>query len=127
MSLFTQLNAQGSVLRTALNGHAMRNEAIVNNIANADVPGFRARRVDFEDALIDAIGNFPNPRNRNVDTSGVRPTLHFQDLGFHFRTDGNNVDIEVEMVRLYQNQMRFDTITSSIMANSQRLRTIFQQ
>lgn len=127
MSLFNQLNAQGSILRTAMIGKAKRNEVIVNNIANADVPGFRARRVEFESALIEAIGHYPHPRHRNINVSGVSPTVHLQDPGFHYRIDGNNVDIEVEMVRLYQNSMKFDTIVSSVMANSQRIRTILQQ
>lgn len=126
MSLFNQLNAQGSVLRAALQGTAKRNEVIVNNIANADVVGFRASRVAFEDSLLDAIGNYPHPRHRNIDVSGVKPTVHLQNPGFFYRIDGNNVDIEVEMVKLYQNSMVFDTIVSSIMANSQRMRTIFQ-
>ena len=127
MSLFNELNAQGSVLRAALVGTARRNEVISNNIANADVPGFRAMRVDFEDSLIEAIGRYPRPSNRNIDVSGFRPTVHLQNPGFHYRLDGNNVDIEVEMVRLFQNSMQFDTMVGSIMSNSQRLRTIFQQ
>ena len=127
MSLFNQLNAQGSVLRAALVGTAKRNEAIVNNIANADVPGFRATRVEFEDSLREAVGNYPHPRNRNIDVSGVTPTVHLQNPGFHYRIDQNSVDIEQEMVMLYQNSMVFDTLISSVMTNSQRLRTVFQQ
>ena len=127
MALFTELGAQSSVLRAAMRGTAKRNEVISNNIANADVPGFRARRVAFEDDLIDAIGHYPHPRHRNIDVSGVTPTLHFQNPGFWYRTDGNNVDIEVEMVRLYQNSMKFDTMVSSMQANSERLRTVLQQ
>ena len=127
MSMFAELNAQGSVLRAALVGTAKRNMVISNNIANADVPRFRAQRVEFEEALINAIGRYPHPRHRRIDVSGVQPTTRFQNPGFHYRIDGNNVDIEIEMVNLYQNSMRFETIISSIQANSQRLRTIFQQ
>lgn len=127
MSLFSQLGAQGSILRAAMVGKAKRNEVIANNITNADVPGFRARRVAFEDSLIEAIGHYPHPRHRSLDVSGVSPTVHLQDPGFHYRIDGNNVDIEVEMVRLYQNSMKFDTVVSSVMTNSQRLRTVLQQ
>ena len=127
MSLFGQLNAQGSVLRAALRGTSLRNEVISNNIANADVPRFRARRVDFETSLKEAIGNYPHPRHRNLDLSGAEPTVHFQTPGFHYRIDGNDVDIEIEMVRLYQNSMKFETMVGSVMANSQRMRTVFQQ
>ncbi|MCL2015910.1 MAG: flagellar basal body rod protein FlgB [Defluviitaleaceae bacterium] len=125
MTLFNELNAQSSILRTALTGVAKRHSVISNNITNADVPGFVAGRVEFESALADATANYP--RNRNVDVSGVVPTVHFQNPNFRHRIDGNNVDIETEMVNLYQNSMRFDTIVSSITANSQRMRTILQQ
>lgn len=127
MSLFNQLNAQGSVLRAALQGTAKRNSVVANNIANADVPRFRAQRVEFESQLVEAIGHYPHPRHRSLDLSGVAPTVHFQTPGFHYRIDGNDVDIEVEMVRLYQNSMKFDTMIASVQTNSQRLRTIFQQ
>ena len=127
MSLFTQLNAQNGIVRASLHGHAKRNEVISNNIANADVPGFTARRVEFELSLREAIGHYPHPRHRNVDVSGVNVTVHYQNPAFHYRVDGNNVDIEVEMVKLYQNSMRFDTLISSMMANSQRMRTVLQQ
>ena len=126
MSLFSQLNAQGSVLRAALRGTAKRNEVIVNNIANADVVGFQARRVAFEDSLIEAVGNYPHPRHRNLNVD-IQPTVHLQNPGFFYRIDGNNVDIDVEMVKLYQNSMVFDTVISSVMANSQRMRTVLQQ
>lgn len=127
MSLFTQLNAQGSVLRAALQGSAKRNSVIAHNIANADVPGFNARRVEFEQQLIDAIGHYPHPRHRNPDVSGVTPTVRYQNPHFYYRIDGNNVDIEVEMVKLYQNSMKFDTIVSSLTANSQMMRSVLQQ
>ncbi|MCL2398197.1 MAG: flagellar basal body rod protein FlgB [Defluviitaleaceae bacterium] len=124
MSLFSELNAQGSVLRAALRGTATRNEIIVNNIVNADVPGFRAREVEFEEHLQEMIGTFP--LNRSIDLENFSPTVRFRNPGFHYRTDGNSVDIDVEMVSLYQNSMRFDTIVSSVMVNSERMRTVLQ-
>ena len=126
-ALFNQLNAQGGILRAALVGTAKRNEVIANNIANADVPGFNARRVEFENSLRAAIGDYPDVRHRHVDVSDFRVSVHYQNQQFHYRIDGNNVDIEVEMVKLYQNSMRFDTLVSSIQANSQRMRTVLQQ
>jgi len=128
MSLFNQVNAQGGVLRAAMRGTALRNEIISNNIANNDVPGFRARQVDFEGTLRDALGEFPhNARSRmNMNLDHVEPTVRYRNLGFHYRIDGNSVDIEVEMVKLYQNSMKFDTLVSSMMANSERMRNVLQ-
>ena len=131
MSLFSQIYAQGSVLSAGLRGTAARNEIIVNNIANADVPGFRARALDFEDHLTNLLGNYPHPRFRarfrGIEQSDFIPTVRYRNPGLFYRRDGNTVDIDIEMVNLYQNHMRFDTIVSSIMANSQRLRTVLER
>ena len=128
MSLFNEIRAQNSILNAALVGTARRNEVIVNNIANIDVPGFRGRRVEFESSLEQAIGNYPHPlARRNLDLSEVAPTVHFQNPHMHYRLDGNNIDIEFEMVMLYQNSMKYDTLVSSVMANSQRMRSVLQQ
>ena len=123
--LFEQLYAQGQVLGTALQGTLLRNQVISNNIANSDVPNFKASRVDFEQQMIDALGDFP--RNRRVDLSGVEPTIRTDRADLMQRIDNNNVDIEIEMVRLYENSMRFDTMVSSIIANSRRLNTVLQR
>jgi flagellar basal-body rod protein FlgB len=86
------------------------------------VVNFKASRVEFEDQMLAALGNAP--RNRSVDLSGVEPVIHRDPASTMHRIDGNNVDIEAEMVRLYQNSMRFDTLVSSVMANSRRLSTV---
>ena len=129
MSLFSQIYAQGSVLSAGLRGTAARNEIIANNITNADVPGFRARELDFEEHLINLLGNYPRRRVgfRGIDRDDFTPTVRYRNPGLFYRRDGNSVDIDIEMVNLYQNHMRFDTIISSVMANSQRLRTVLER
>ena len=119
MTLFDRLTEQGSVLRAALNGTMVRNDVIVNNIANADVAGFKASRVDFEESLKHAVAN--TPRNQRRDLSGVVPTVRRDNPNHSFRLDHNNVDIEREMVALYQNAMRFETMIASVQNNSRRL------
>ena len=108
MSLFGQLNTQGSVLRASMHGHAKRNEVISNNIANADVPGFRARRVEFEASLKQAVGHYPHPRHRHLELSGVGPTIHYQNPGLHYRIDGNNVDIDHENLQMSKQKLLYD-------------------
>ena len=48
-------DAVSSVLATALDGLATRQNVIADNIANVDTPGFRARAVDFESNLAAAL------------------------------------------------------------------------
>lgn len=42
-------------LAASLNFRQMRQEIISSNIANADTPGYKAKRVDFEKALARAL------------------------------------------------------------------------
>jgi flagellar basal-body rod protein FlgB len=96
----------------------------MNNIVNVDTPGFTARRVEFESALEDAITRWQS--SGNLDLSGTRPSLHFQDSGFAFRMDGNNIDIEREMVALYTNAIKYDVLVNSVLHNSRMLGIVMQ-
>ena len=42
-------------LTTALNFREMRQELISSNVANANTPGFKAKKMDFEEALARAL------------------------------------------------------------------------
>ena len=118
------LHHQNDVLGAALQGTFARHDAIMNNIANADVPGFTARRVEFEGALSDAISNWQS--TGNLDLSRARPSLRFQEPFNTFRMDRSNVDMEREMVALYINSVRADVLVNSVLHNSRMLNTVLQ-
>ncbi|MCL2577883.1 MAG: flagellar basal body rod protein FlgB [Defluviitaleaceae bacterium] len=116
------IHNQNSILGAALQGQGARVDAIQNNIANAETPRFTARRVDFEAALSDAISNWK--KTGNLDLSKARPTTSFQDFGTRIRLDGNNVDIEREMVALFTQSVRYDVMVNSVLHNSRMLNTV---
>jgi len=118
------IHNQNSILGAALRGQEARVNAIQNNIANAETPRFTARRVDFEAALSDAISDWR--RTGTLDLSGTRATTSFQDFGMRYRIDGNNVDIEREMVALYIHSVRYDVMVNSVLHNSRQLNTVLQ-
>ncbi|MCL1877797.1 MAG: flagellar basal body protein [Defluviitaleaceae bacterium] len=122
--LSQSIHHQNSILGAALQGQNARVDAIMNNIANAETPRFTARRVEFESALSDAIDDWRSSGVLNL--SRARPTTHFQDPGTRFRIDGNNVDIEREMVALYTQLVRSDVMVNSVLANSRMLNTVLQ-
>lgn len=122
--LSNAIHNQNAVLATALQGTIARNDAIMNNIANIDTPGFTARRVEFESALQSAIDNWQS--TGTLDLSRARARISFQEPGTANRMDGNNVDIEREMVALYINSIRADVMVNSIMQNSRMLNTVLQ-
>jgi flagellar basal-body rod protein FlgB len=122
--LSQSIHTQNSILGAALAGQAARVDAIQNNIANAETPRFTARRVEFESALSDAIKNWRS--TGKLDLSNARPTTHYQDPGDRYRIDGNNVDIEREMVALYAESIRYDVMVNSVLHNSRMLNIVLQ-
>jgi len=103
-----------NIVGTAMQGAVARDGVIANNIANVDTPGFKRGVVRFEDTLASAVADFRN--TGSLDLSQVQPRIHLQYDWLNYRIDENNVDIEFEMVELYQNSMRFDVMTSGIIS-----------
>jgi len=117
--IFDKLNAQNDILGVSLQASMVRNDVYTNNIANNDVPGFKAKDVKFEQALQKAINN--KKRTGKLNLSDVKATVYVLHDRFNYRVDKNNVDIETEMVKLYQNSVKFDTMVSGIQNNSKCL------
>jgi len=118
------IHHQNAILGAALAGTHARNDAIMNNIANVDVPGFTARRVVFEDTLSQAVADWRN--TGNLDLSRARPVTRFQETSTRFRMDGNNVDMEREMVALFNNSIMSDVLVNNILHNSRMLGIVLQ-
>ena len=72
----------------ALDGLSMRGEVRADNIANSQTPGFRARHVDFESSLADALSR--GTPERSNPSIGAAPTV--------IDGQGNSVDMETELV-----------------------------
>jgi len=98
---------------TALQASVVRDNVISNNIANVDTPGFKRSVLRFEDMLASAVQDFR--RTGTLDLSSIRPQILREYDFLNYRIDENNVDIEFEMVQLYQNSMRFDVMSGGIM------------
>ena len=98
-----------NVLDRAADAAWQRNEAISNNIANVDTPGYKRQDVAFESVLQQALGNnryeSMDDKVANVDLSRLRGRAYLDYANYSYRLDGNNVDIENENVMLAENQL----------------------
>ena len=88
-------------LARALTLHQRRHEVLASNLANIETPGFRARDLDFADALRHAFHAAPPapgdpPAPRVIDDPAGAP-----------RADGNTVDLDREMAKLSANGMDY--------------------
>jgi flagellar basal-body rod protein FlgB len=102
-------------LNTSLNLRLANQNVISGNIANADTPGFKAKRMEFEGALREALGVADHlqiaktdPGHRGVsDTDPVSPEV-FDDPNGVESLDGNPVDRANEMAKMAENQLLYD-------------------
>ena len=119
-----------NVLNRAADAAWQRNEAISNNIANVDTPGYKRQDVAFESVLQQALGNnryqSMDDKVANVNLSRLRGRAYVDYANYSYRLDGNNVDIENEHVMLAENQLKYQGLISSINQEFTNLQTVMK-
>ena len=107
-----------NVLDKAADASWMRQEAISNNIANVNTPGYKRQDVAFEDSLQEAISNSryrsTDEKVANLSKADLRIRSYTDSSGFSYRLDGNNVDIDTENAALARNQPKYNALVDSI-------------
>ncbi|OQW50234.1 MAG: flagellar basal-body rod protein FlgB [Proteobacteria bacterium SG_bin7] len=88
-----------------------RQNIINSNIANAETPGYKAKVVDFEDALAKAIATDErfaktNPGAISDQIGAVKPDV-YDNPNINITNDGNTVDMEKEMAALAENTVLY--------------------
>ncbi|MCL2664155.1 MAG: flagellar basal body protein, partial [Defluviitaleaceae bacterium] len=81
--MFNKLFVQADVLGAALQASALRNDVLANNIANADVPGFKSKDIKFEDALAEAVDR--KRRTGRLSLNNVQPEIYTVHKNFEYR------------------------------------------
>ncbi len=104
-------------LASSLNLRQIRHEILTSNIANAETPGFKAKRVDFEKALqraLDVDGNLEmltsDEKHFDVGNGGfenLQPEI-YEDPNGIVSEDGNTVDRDAEMAKMAENKILYD-------------------
>ncbi len=121
-----------NILGKAADGAWARNEAIANNIANVDTPGYKRQDVSFETELQHAL---KASKYRSLDNKVAEANLHLNRLdprvytdipNWSYRMDKNNVDIDTENVELASNQIKYNGITTSIDNEFKNLKTVIK-
>ena len=95
----------GAALGSALDGLALRQRVIADNIANMDTPGFIASTVDFEGSLRSALSEemTEGDVSSTVSSSTALPGA-----------DGNNVDLGTETLNAMQSTFRYQLISRAV-------------
>lgn len=83
-------------LSSALDGLALRQRTIANNIANVNTPNYHAKRVAFEDALAKSVAS-GDGRTTATTAASLEPT----------QLNGNNVNLDTETLSNVDTVLRF--------------------
>jgi len=133
--LLHRLFSHMGVLEKALDASWLRNEVIAHNIANADTPGYKKYRVEFEEELKSALeastlkGKRTRPKHLDIGASSideVRPRVVRTD-GTQMREDGNNVDMDEEMTSLAKNAIMYNALVQKISGEFRKLKTVINE
>lgn len=101
-----------AALTSALDGLSLRQRAIADNIANVNTPGYKAKVIDFEDALRSSVA-----RRDGKVTATSRESLS------PTRLDGNNVNLDTETLANIQTVLAYQFATQAINGQFSSLRT----
>ena len=116
------------VLGKAADASWMRNEVLSNNISNINTPGYKRQDVDFETQLRHALGNFKyksvDARVNAINSSELVPRIYTDSVGFSYRLDGNNVDIDTEGAQLAANQIKYNGLVTAYNAEFSNLKLV---
>jgi flagellar basal-body rod protein FlgB len=107
------LDALTGQLQQVLDLRAKQQALVASNLANADTPGFRARRLDFKAALDAMFQDGPDALRRtqpgHAQPVGGDAAPTFEIAPQPWSLDGNSVNPEEEMVVLSENHLMFNT------------------
>lgn len=105
-------------LQTSIDMRLLRNNVLNSNIANAETPGYKAKKLDFEEALsraldIEGLGKM-HASNKDHYAVGQGPISRvradvYDNPDVNLSNDGNSVDLEREMASLAENSVLYRT------------------
>ncbi|MDV6236178.1 flagellar basal body rod protein FlgB [Leptospira ellisii] len=129
------------LLERGMNNSVFKRKVISDNIANADVPHFKRSEVIFESMIKRAIESEKIEAAKTVPTqiSDERHIQFFKPLDYRtvqpkanidylttMRADGNNVDVEKEVVEASNSQMQYMMMSERINQNYRDLKQVMR-
>ena len=112
------------MLERAMNFQWTKQETLLDNIVNADTPGYKAKYVTFEGALRDnlrraQVGETPVSTMRGV-LKAAQPTVRTAE-DESFRMDENGVNVAEQQMELVRNAYQIQHVYNALNSDMQRL------
>ncbi|ACJ75873.1 flagellar basal-body rod protein FlgB [Thermosipho africanus H17ap60334] len=122
-------NSNFSTLKAAMDVALKRQEIHSQNIANAETPNYKRKYIVFEELLNESKMklSLKTTSGKHIERTPkvVNPIIKAQK-NTSLTNDGNNVDIDIEMVEMVKNALRYQTLSRLMSANIDRYNTVIR-
>tara|TARA_R110002110_G_scaffold33533_1_gene114757 strand:+ start:72047 stop:72508 length:462 start_codon:yes stop_codon:yes gene_type:complete len=112
ISMKLQLQQVFSTHENMLNLRAKRTEILASNLVNADTPGYKAKDIDFKQALEDKLLT-SNSQLRTTHSGHISTSDDLDEFSLMYSVptqpslDGNTVDTQIENAKFSENTIRY--------------------
>ncbi len=118
MGFLDAIDRSVATVTKGLDARAQRQAVIAANIANADTPGYRALDVSFAELLEQASAaqslTTTNPMHLQPGAAGGAGSATVVFSGSSPRRDGNDVNVDREMVTLARTQIEYQFLARAL-------------
>ncbi|WAA13609.1 flagellar basal body rod protein FlgB [Fervidibacillus halotolerans] len=119
-----------SLLETSLDYSTVKQKVISHNIANVDTPNYKARDVKFKAILDEKMNgsfkaNLTNEKHIPISPTTSNPIVTTEP-NVQYNHNGNSVDVDLEMVKLAQNQIYYNAIVDRLNGKFQTLQSVIK-
>jgi flagellar basal-body rod protein FlgB len=102
-------------LETALDGAALKQKTIANNLANVDTPGYKAKETVFKQEFERSLKAYrTDQRHFAFSTQQTSAFYVKEESNTTMNNNGNNVDVDKEMAEMAKNQLYYQTLVQRI-------------
>ena len=115
-----QSDGSYQLARKLLDGAALRQEAIAANLANAETPGYR--RVDLSPNFAAQLKASWEAGDFASTADSLRPALAEDRAASSIRPDGNNIEIERELLAMNKNAVEYEYLTDIVSGHIKQLK-----
>jgi flagellar basal-body rod protein FlgB len=120
-----------NIASKAMDGLSFRRNVISQNVANVDTPGYHALEMNFESELKRSMSSSPklsmtltNSSHQLSKTDASGPYQAKLRSGGTERADGNNVDIDTELVQMTETGIRYSALSTAVSKKLNLLKSI---
>lgn len=101
----------------------VKQQAIADNIANYETPGYKAKVVSFQEELTKSVNEKTGRSEKNITTRVKIDSSTDSSI----RSDGNNVDMEKEQLELWKTYAQYNYLSKKVSGDFKNMRYVINQ